>query len=104
MRSDQNDNRSGQIAGVARAQQRREAETLALRVLAYVVGDDALGPRLLGLTGLDVTTLRAHAGDNQVLAATLGFLAEHEPSLIACARALDVGPAALIDAHRVLIV
>lgn len=97
MNYDQSLNRSG-----ARTYSSSEgAETLALRALAYVAGDAELGPRLLDLTGLDADGLRARAADPEVLAATLQFLAAHEPSLIACAAALDVRPAALIEAeHR----
>jgi hypothetical protein len=81
---------------------REAAETLALRALAYVVGDADLGARFLDLTGLDVATLRARAGEPDILAAVLGFLDAHEPNLIATAHALDVAPAALVAAHRVL--
>lgn len=78
------------------------AATLALRALAHIAGDPDLGPRFLDLTGLDVATLRAHAGEADVLAAALGFLEAHEPSLVATAAALDVRPSALTDAHRTL--
>ena len=79
---------------------RDAAETLALRSLAHIVGDAELGPRFLDLTGLDVATLRARAGEADVLAAALGFLDSHEPSLVATAAALDVAPAAIVAAHR----
>ncbi len=96
MKYNQTLNRSG-----ARLQSSGEStETLALRALAYVVGDVELGPRLLDLTGLDADGLRARAADPAVLAATLQFLAAHEPSLLACATALDVRPAALIAAEQ----
>ena len=78
------------------------AATLALRALAHVAGDADLGPRFLDLTGLDVATLRARAGETDVLAAVLGFLDGHEPSLIATAVALDVDPAELVRAQAVL--
>ncbi len=78
------------------------AETLALRALAQIVGDPALGPRLLDLTGLDAAGLRARAAEPAVLAATLDFLAGHEPSLIACASALDIAPATLVAAREAL--
>ena len=81
---------------------RLEAETLGLRALAYVVGDPTLGPRLLALTGLDAPTLRAQVGDPALLAATLAFLEGHEPSLVACARALDIDPKTLVAAREVL--
>jgi len=79
-----------------------DASTIALRALAHIVGDPDLGPRFLDLTGLDVATLRTRAGEPDVLAAALGFLESHEPSLIATAHALDVQPAALVAAHVVL--
>ena len=81
---------------------RLEAETLALQALAYVVGDTALGPRLLALTGLDVTTLRTRAGDPVLLGATLAFLESHEASLLACAEALAVRPEQLVAAREAL--
>ncbi len=79
-----------------------EAEILGLRALAYVVGDPALGPRLLALTGLDIDTLRSRAGDPGVLGATLAFLEGHEASLIACAEALEVRPEQLVEARQTL--
>ena len=79
-----------------------DPETLALQALAFVAADAELGPRLLDLTGLDAAGLRARAADRDVLAATLGFLAGHEPSLLACARALGVAPAALVAAEAAL--
>ena len=81
---------------------RLEAETLALQALAYIVGDAALGPRLLALTGLDVATLRTRAGDPALLAATLAFLESHEASLLACAEALEVRPEQLVAARAAL--
>lgn len=81
---------------------RLAAETLALRALAYVVGDPALGPRLLALTGLDVATLRTRAADPVLLGATLAFLEGHEASLLACAEALEVRPEALVAAREAL--
>lgn len=81
---------------------RIEAETLALRALTFVVGDSLLRPRLLDLTGLDSATLRSRAADPAVLAATLAFLEGHEPSLIACASALEVDPQSLVEARGLI--
>lgn len=81
---------------------REAAETLALRALAHIAGDADLGPRFLDLTGLDVAELRARAADPGLLAAALGFLEAHEPSLVAAAAALGVKPGALTAAHEVL--
>lgn len=81
---------------------RLDAETLALRALAFVIGDPALGPRLLALTGLDVPTLRTRAADPVLLGATLAFLEGHEASLLACAEALEVRPEQLVAARAAL--
>ncbi len=78
------------------------AEALALQALVWTLGDSARASRLLDLTGLDPSELRARAGDPVLLAAVLGFLESHEPDLIACAEDLDVGPAALISARAQL--
>lgn len=77
-----------------------DAPALALSALAWTLGDAARADRLLSLTGLDADDLRARIGDPAVLAATLGFLEQHEPDLVACAAALDTTPEALIAAQR----
>ncbi len=76
--------------------------TLALSALAWTLSDAPRAERLLALTGLDSDELRARAGDPSLLAAVLGFLAQHETDLTACADALDISPQALIAAHRKL--
>ncbi len=78
------------------------AATLALRALAHVASDAELGPRLLDVTGLGVADLRARAADPALLAEVMAFLAAHEPSLVATARALDVRPQSLTDALEIL--
>ncbi|MBA4049192.1 MAG: DUF3572 domain-containing protein [Sphingomonas sp.] len=75
------------------------AASLALRALAWTLGDAARAERLLALTGLTPEDLRARAGAPAVLAAVLGFLESHEPDLIACAEALATTPAALVAAR-----
>jgi hypothetical protein len=75
---------------------------LALSALAWTLADQPRAERLLSLTGLDADELRARAGEPALLAAVLGFLASHEPDLLACADALDVAPEALITAQQEL--
>ncbi len=70
-----------------------------LRALAWTLEDPGRARRLLDLTGLTPEALRAGAGDRQILAALLDFLAGHEPDLMACAEALGIGPADLIRAR-----
>lgn len=79
-----------------------DAETLALRVLAWCLDDARRAGRLLELTGLTTNDLRARAGVPAVLAAVLGFVEAHEPDLVACAEALDVKPERIVSARREL--
>ncbi len=81
---------------------RPDGATLALSALAWTLADQPRAERLLALTGLDADTLRARAGDPALLAAVLGFLASHEPDMLACADALDIAPEALVAAQREL--
>lgn len=76
--------------------------TLALLALAWTLQDERRADRLLALTGLDASALRAGVGDAVVLVAVLDFLSDHEPDLIACAEAIDADPAELIAASEQL--
>ncbi len=75
---------------------------LALSALAWILADQPRAERLLALTGLDAEELRTRAGEPALLAAVLGFLASHEPDLLACADALEVEPEALVIAQQEL--
>jgi hypothetical protein len=77
-------------------------DVLALMALAHVAGDESLGPRFLALTGMDAGDLRARAGEPDVLAAVLQFLAAHDADLMAAATALGTTPAHLAAAARTL--
>ena len=79
-----------------------DSATLALSALAWTLSDQSRAERLLALTGLDSSELRARATDPSLLAAVLTFLESHEPDLLACADALDVKPEILIAAHQQL--
>ena len=79
-----------------------DGATVALSALAWTLSDQSRAERLLALTGLDSDELRARAGYPALLAAVLGFLASHEPDLLACADALEVAPETLLAAQRAL--
>jgi hypothetical protein len=79
-----------------------DPEALALSTLGWVLSDGDRAARLLALTGLTPDDLRERLGERNVLAAILGFLEAHEPDLVACSEALNVGPAALVNARREL--
>ena len=81
-----------------------DPETLALGALGWLLGSESRADRLLALTGLTPEALRAGVGDPAarpaVLEAVLGFLAAHEPDLVAAAEALGVPPATLAAAAQ----
>lgn len=79
-----------------------DAPSLALRALVWTLAEPDRAIRLLEITGLTPSDLRTRASDPAVLAATLGFLENHEPDLIACAAGLGVAPAALVAARQEL--
>lgn len=72
-----------------------DAPTQALLALAATLADEARACRFLELTGLDNETLRARAGEPDVLIALIDFLAAHEPDLVAVAAAVGIEPGAL---------
>jgi ABC-type uncharacterized transport system YnjBCD substrate-binding protein len=75
---------------------------LALQALAHVAGDEAMGPRFLALTGMDVATLRAKADQPATLVALLDYLMANEHDLVATAEAVGVKPEQLAAAARAL--
>ncbi len=79
-----------------------DPQVLALRALGWTLSEPGRAERLLALTGLTPDTLRASAGDPQVLGAVLAFLEAHEPDLIACAEEIGSTPAGLVEARRIL--
>jgi hypothetical protein len=78
------------------------AEALGLHALGWTLADGDRAARLLGLTGLSPEDLRERIGDPSLLAAVIGFLEAHEPDLVACAEALEVTPAQLVQARGTL--
>jgi len=76
----------------------RDSEIIALQALGWVLQDQDRAERLLALTGLDPRELRSGLEDPAMLASLLGFLANHEPDLLACADAIGVAPARLAAA------
>jgi hypothetical protein len=87
---------------VIQSTNREEAETLALSALGWTLSDGDRAARFLALTGLAPEDLRDRLGDRSFLAATLAFLEAHEPDLLACADALGVPAAQLVEARTVL--
>ena len=79
-----------------------DAATLALRALVWTLADPDRADRLLAVTGIDPDDLRERIGERPVLAASLGYLLNYEPDLIACAEELEVRPETLARAAEEL--
>lgn len=75
-------------------------DALALAALAWTLADGDRAHRLLATTGLTPDALRGGLGEPAFLAAALRYLEAHEPDLVACAKHLNLSPAALVEARR----
>lgn len=74
-------------------------ETLALRLIGWIVADTARADRMLALTGLTPDDLRTSLSHRGTLGALMDFVINHEPDLIMCADALGVKPAEIVAAR-----
>ena len=81
---------------------RPDPETLALRALAHIAGDEVLLPRFIALSGLDGASLKAGAGDPAVLGGVLDFVLGDERLVTALAAEFDVPPEIFAWARRKL--
>lgn len=79
-----------------------DPQALGLAALGATLAEERRARRFLDLTGIDVETLRARAGEPGLLAALLRFLESHEPDLVAVAEAIGEKPEALVAARRAL--
>jgi hypothetical protein len=75
-------------------------ETLALRMIGWIVADSTRADRMLALTGLDGASLRASLSDPATLGALMDFVINHQPDLLACVDDLGVEPGAIIAARE----
>lgn len=79
-----------------------EAEATAVTVLGWLAGEPELLSRFLSLTGVAPTELRNAVDDPGFLAGIVGFLMDHEPTLLAFSAATGVTPEAVVRAHAIL--
>lgn len=78
------------------------AETLALNVLSWLVGNDELLPVFLGASGVSADDLRARAGEADFLTSVLDFLMLDDAWVIAFCDANSVPYDQPGQAHAVL--
>jgi len=79
------------------------AAITGLRALSWIAQEPDRLERFLALTGIGPDRLRAEAGSRALLGAVMTHIANHEPDLIACAKALGLTPEALAAAHAELV-
>lgn len=82
--------------------QRSAAETLALKALAFLAGDDETIGRFLGSSGLYPQDLRERLDDPGLLAAVLEFVLGEDKLLLAFAQSEAVDPKLVHAARRAL--
>jgi hypothetical protein len=81
---------------------RSEAETLALKVLAFLAGEDEALGRFLTLSGIHPQDLRERVDDPLLLAAVLDFLLGDDGLLTSFAEGEGINPKVVYQARRAL--
>ena len=84
------------------ANQREQAEQIAVAALGFIAADPELLARFLAITGIEAHAIRTAAREPGFLAGVLHFVAAHEPTLLDFADKADVKPAAILQAMRAL--
>ncbi|ANH03840.1 MULTISPECIES: DUF3572 domain-containing protein [Shinella] len=79
-----------------------DAEATAVAILGWLAGEPELLSRFLSLTGVAPTEVRNAVDDPGFLAGVVGFLMDHEPTLLAFSAATGVTPEAVVRAHAIL--
>lgn len=82
--------------------QKDQAETVALRALGFLAGDEDRLSRFLAMTGIGPEDLKARIGDPAFLGAVLDHLLAYEPDLMTFAEEAEIDPALVGRARAVL--
>jgi hypothetical protein len=80
----------------------QNAEDIAISVLAWLAGKPDLMGRFLALSGLAAENLRTASAEPGFFAGVLGFVMNHEPTLMAFAADTGTDPQAVVAAYRAL--
>ncbi len=80
-----------------------EAETIALNVLSFLMGDDERRERFMSLSGMEMETLRKDASDPAFLAGILDYLLQDETLIYMFADAYKITPGLPANARRALV-
>ena len=75
-------------------------ETIALKALGYLVGDEEALNQFLAVTGMAVGDLKAGAGDSGFLAGILDYFLQDETLLLAFAASEELAPETIVRARQ----
>lgn len=81
---------------------REFAETVALRALGWLVGNQELLPVFLGSTGMSIEDLRGSAGEPDVLISVLDFLCLDDAWVLEFSAEGNLPPESLMQAREAL--
>jgi hypothetical protein len=76
------------------------AQTIALKALAYLAGDEDWLNHFLNATGMDLGDLKTSAADICFLAGVLDYFLQNEALLLAFAGASELAPETIIRARQ----
>ena len=76
------------------------AQTIALKALAYLAGDEDWLNHFLNATGMDLGGLKAGAGDVGFLAGLMDYFLQNEALLLAFAAAEELAPETIVRARQ----
>jgi hypothetical protein len=80
----------------------QDAQTVALKAIAFIATDDELLSRFVALTGCGLDDIKSRIGDAAFLGGVLDFLLGDEPTLIAFVEAEDLAPETPMAARQKL--
>ncbi|MBF0268877.1 MAG: DUF3572 domain-containing protein [Alphaproteobacteria bacterium] len=70
-----------------------DAETIALKAMAYIAADEELMPRFINLTGCSsIEDIRDRLADRSFLGSVLDFILGNEPTTIAFSESQSMAP------------
>jgi hypothetical protein len=76
------------------------ADEIAVKILAWLSGQDDLMSRFLAMTGIEARDIRRAAGEPGFFGGLTGFLMNHEPTLMAFSAESGVSVDWIQAAHR----
>jgi len=69
-----------------------DAQTVALKAIAFIAADEDLLPRFVALTGSGLDEIKSRIGDPAFLGGVLDFILNDEPTLLAFVAAEELAP------------